>query len=371
MKLNDRNVSANKPALENGDTDYIFFDDDIPGFGLRVRVSGSRTWVFQYSRNGRARKMTLGKYPGITAQEARELVKPLYHQVQLGHDPASEKQEAQIDHDSFADVIAAYLEAKKRELRNRTYIDTTRYLMGSDERPYARSLHKRPLANISRADIADLLNKAERDSGKATANRLRSNLSSLFTWARQEGKAENNPVEDTKKREEKSRDRVLIDVKSEPANFDELVAIWNALPEGDYGDIVRLLILTGQRREEIGGLRWSEIAGDTINLPPNRTKNGLAHFVPLSTPARAILAARPHAERDHVFGRGDGEAGFAGWSAAKRQSRQAAAGPETLDAARSAPDVRDRHGRAWHAAAHCRTDVEPHQRPQGRHCRDL
>jgi integrase len=95
------------------------------------------------------------------------------------------------------------------------------------------------------------------------------------------------------------------------------VAIWNALPEGDYGDIVRLLILTGQRREEIGGLRWSEIAGDTINLPPNRTKNGLAHFVPLSAPARAILAARPHAERDHVFGRGDGEAGFAGWSAAK------------------------------------------------------
>src|SRR6516225_6906867 len=145
MKLNDRNVSANKPALENGDTDYIFFDDDIPGFGLRVRVSGSRTWVFQYSRNGRARKMTLGKYPGITAQEARELVKPLYHQVQLGHDPASEKQEAQIDHDSFGDVVAAYLEAKKPELRDRTYGETTRYLMG-----YAHSLHKRPLANISR-----------------------------------------------------------------------------------------------------------------------------------------------------------------------------------------------------------------------------
>src|SRR5262249_12260626 len=154
MKLNDRNVSATKPSLENGDTDYIFFDADIPGFGLRVRLSGSRTWVFQYSRNGRARKMTLGKFPGISAQEARELVKPLYHQVQLGRDPASEKQEAQIDHDSFADVVAGYLEAKKPDLRERTYVETTRYLM-----VYAHSLHGRPLANISRGDIADLLNK--------------------------------------------------------------------------------------------------------------------------------------------------------------------------------------------------------------------
>src|SRR5262249_56400278 len=107
---------------------------DIPGFGWRVRLSVSRTWVFQYSRNGRARKMTLGKFPGITAQEARELVKPLYHQVQLGRDPASEKQQAQIDHDSFGDVVALYLAAKKADIekgdyRERTYVETTRYLM--------------------------------------------------------------------------------------------------------------------------------------------------------------------------------------------------------------------------------------------------
>lgn len=303
MKLNDRNISATKPVLPGNVADYIFFDDDIPGFGLRVRASGSRTWVFQYSRNGRARKMTLGKYPGISASEARELVKPLYHQVQLGRDPASEKQAAQIDHDSFGDVVAAYLQAKKPDLRDRTYIETERYLMDS-----ARSFHGRPLANVSRADIADLLNKAERDSGKATANRLRSNLSSLFTWAQQQGKAEGNPVMLTEKRAEQSRDRRLTG--------EELAAIWNALPDGDYGSIVKLLMLTGQRREEIGGLRWSEIAGDTINLPPNRTKNGMAHFIPLSAPARAILGQRQ--DRDHVFGRGDGSAGFAGWSAAKR-----------------------------------------------------
>src|SRR5262249_52977142 len=212
--------------------------------------------------------------------------------------------EAQLVHECISDVVAYYLEAKKPDHRERTYVETTRYLM-----VYAHSLHGRPLANISRGDIADLLNKIARDNGKATANRTRSNLSSLFTWAQQQGKAESNPVSLTEKREEKSRDRVLEN--------HELAAIWNALSQGDYGAIVRLLMLTGQRREEIGALWWSEIAGDTINLPPNRTKNGLAHFVPLSAPARAIIAAQPHSERDHVFGRGDGTGGFAGWSAAK------------------------------------------------------
>jgi integrase len=309
MKLNDRNVSASKPELQPGETDVIFFDDDMPGFGLRVRASGSRTWVFQYSRNGRARKMTLGKYPGMTAQAAREIVAPLYHQVGLGRDPASEKQQAQVDHDSFGDVVALYLAAKRADIqkddyRERTYVETARYL-----NKYARSLHTTQLAKVTRRDIADLLSKVVRDHGSAAANRTRSNLSALFTWAIKEGKAEANAVLGTAKREEKSRDRVLTDA--------ELAAIWNALPDGDYSRIVRLLMLTGQRREEIGGLRWSEIAGDTINLPPNRTKNGLAHFVPLAAPARDILTTQPRGERDHVFGRGDGEGGFAGWSAAK------------------------------------------------------
>src|SRR5262249_62362379 len=93
---------------------------------------------------------------------------------------------------------------EKGDYRERTYVETTRYLMG-----YAHSLHSRPLANISRGDIADLLNKIVRDHGKATANRARSNLSSLFTWAQQQGKTESNPVSLTEKREEKSRDRVL------------------------------------------------------------------------------------------------------------------------------------------------------------------
>jgi integrase len=119
----------------------------------------------------------------------------------------------------------------------------------------------------------------------------------------------------------KSRDRVLTDR--------ELAVIWKALPESDYGAIVRLLILTGQRREEIGALRWSEVdvEGGAIALPPARTKNKRPHDVPLSKLALAILESRPaRAGRDLVFGDGPGarngqppgpESGFQGWSHCK------------------------------------------------------
>jgi integrase len=102
----------------------------------------------------------------------------------------------------------------------------------------------------------------------------------------------------------------------------ELAAIWNNAPANDYGAIVRLLALTGQRREEIAGLRWSEVIdlGDAskarIELPGERTKNGKPHDVPLSADAVAILQGIKQRDgRDLVFGEGEG--GYSGWSASK------------------------------------------------------
>jgi integrase len=114
----------------------------------------------------------------------------------------------------------------------------------------------------------------------------------------------------TNKNAEKSRDRVLSDK--------ELKAIWKALPDNDYGAIVRLLVLTGQRASEISDLRWSEIDFDRnlIVLPSSRTKNHRAHIVPMTPMVRAILEAAPRRDgRDFVFGAG--ERGFSGWSKSK------------------------------------------------------
>jgi integrase len=306
MRLTDRTVTNNTPKLSEGKTDEIIFDDNTTGFGVRLREGGSRKWIFQYSLKGHTKRMTLGDVSKIGATKARELVEEAAAKVALGHDPAAEKQEAQTHKETLGEAVTAYLKVKARELAPRTYIETERYL---DET--AKPLHGRPLAAVTQAEIAELLNRAAEGGHDATANRLRANLSTLFFWAAQEGKVTANPVAFTKKRKEQSRKRKL--------KGNELVAVWNALPDSDYGKIVKLLMLTGQRRNEIGGLRWSEIDLDKgeINLPAERTKNGLPHMVPISKTVRAILTAQPHmAERDHVFGRGDGD-GFNGWSASK------------------------------------------------------
>jgi integrase len=305
MKFTDKTVTQSKPELPEGKTDHIFFDELDRGFGLRVRDTGSKIWIYQYSRNNKTRRMTIGVFPTMSPAQAREQVRKLTAERRLGGDPARDLAVRQIDKETFADVVALYLAAKRPELRERTLAETERYLTGTASR-----LNSRPLALIEQAEIADLLDRAAKDSGDATANRLRANLAAMFTWAMQRGKVAANPVMLTEKRKEQSRERVLAN--------DELVAIWNALPEGDFGSIVKLLMLTGQRRSEIGGLRWSEIdlRQGQINLPGERTKNGHPHFVPLSEPVREIIAAQQHI-RDHVFGRGDSADGFAGWSAAK------------------------------------------------------
>jgi integrase len=178
---------------------------------------------------------------------------------------------------------------------------------------HAKPLHGTELAKIDRATIAAQLNRIERESGAVTANRFRAALSSFFNWAAREGLIDANPAAFTNKRAEASRDRVLSN--------DEIRIIWSALPANDFGDVVKLLLLTGQRRAEISDLSWSEIDFERgqIVLPPSRTKNGRLHIIPMSGPVCAILEARSRIHgRDLVFGVRGNVGGF-NFSRPKRQ----------------------------------------------------
>jgi integrase len=197
-------------------------------------------------------------------------------------------------------------------LKPRTYVELERHLRRDCE-PLARLR----LTEIDRRTVALRLAEVETASGPTARNRVRSSLSAFFNWAVREGLLDANPVAGTARADERgSRDRVL--------SQGELAELWAALPEGDFGEIVRLLILTGQRREEIGALRWSEIDLDRslIVFPPERTKNLRQHEVPLSTQAHAIIERQPKRKgRDFLFG--IGEAGFSGWSKSKERLDQA------------------------------------------------
>jgi integrase len=309
LKLTTKNVAA--AALPNGAAETIIFDDDIAGFGLRLRAGGTRTFVFQYKLGTKQRRMTFGAFPAMRPEQAREIASELHAKVRLGNDPAAQKAENKARAANIADnLIRAFLESQQRRLRPNSFREVARHLS-----VYAKPLHRVALDSIDRRAIAGLLNDVANNSGAVTANRLRATLSSMFAWAMREGLAEGNPVINTTKREEKSRDRVLSN--------EELRWIWNALEDDDYGSIIKLLMLTGQRANEIAGLRWFEVLDDRLDLAGDRTKNGRPHFVPLSEPALAILNARPRRKysdgrpRELVFGLGEGL--FGGWSKCKAQ----------------------------------------------------
>jgi integrase len=321
MKLIERNIAKIK-ATAARKADHFEWDSEMPGFGLRVR-SGRASWVLQYQVHGRSHRIKLGEHPIMSADQARSSAKVEAgnveasgrhgedHPIQAKQRIADERRQAEAPGNApFASKVQDYIAARTENgngLRERSVIETTRYLT-----QYFKPLEKLPLNKISRFDVATILNGIK---APAARNRARSTLSAFFAWAIGEGLCDVNPVVGTNKAEEnKERDRVLTEA--------EIAAVWlNAGDANGYGTILKLLLLTGCRRDEIGGLRWSEIDLNErkITLSGSRTKNGQEHVVPLSDLAMSILAGIPKREgREHVFGRTMG-AGFSGWSSAKAE----------------------------------------------------
>lgn len=310
MKLTKSGLAA--LAVPRGKAERIELDDKIPGFGVRLRAGGSRTWIFQYRQGNKQRRISFGSCDAVPVGEARERAEKLYAKVKLGQDPAGAKIEARAKAaETVEPAMRRFVDWQRGRLRPNYIRAVERYLLR-----YARPLHELQLAKVSRRAVADLLAEIARNNGPVAANRLRAALSKFFAWAMSEGLIETNPVIATNKATEKgARDRVLDDR--------ELRLIWNAASDDHYGAIIKLLALTGQRRDEIGALCWSEIDQErrTITLPASRTKNKREHVVPLSEAAWTIIEAQPRRasvdgdERDLLFGHGPGP--FSGWSKAK------------------------------------------------------
>jgi integrase len=305
MKLTTANVA--KLTLPAGKSDHIEFDDDVIGFGLRLRSSSKPTWIYQYRVGPRSRRMTLGAVSALSAKVARETAVRLYSQVKLGGDPAATKAKAvQTRAETFGAGVATYLRRQAEHLRARSLVEVRRHLS-----VHARPLHPLQLAEIDRRAVSRLLSGIAETSGSVTANRTGSSIAAMYAWSIREGACDNNPAAFLNKRAETPRSRVLTD--------GELRAVWKATGGSDqYSAVVRLLMLTGCRREEIGGLAWSEIDLDKglITLPPSRTKTNREHVIPLSAPALDVLEAQPRREgRDYVFG--EGPHGYKGFSQGK------------------------------------------------------
>ncbi len=307
MKLTDASVAGLK--LPQGKSELLVFDGTLPGFGVRLRAGGKRTWIVQYRLGRQQRRLSLGAVEAFDATKARKRAKDAIARVQLGQDPQVEKIDARTPKArelTLSDVIERYLPHVERKLKASTYSGVVLHL-----RKHWSPLHAYELQNLERRHVAAELSRIAAGSGPYGANRSRAALSALFAWAIGEGLADANPVVGTNKAtDEIARDRVLSD--------NEIGLVWQHAGAGQYGAIVRLLLLTGQRREEVAAMQWSELDLDkgVWSLPASRTKNGRPHDVPLSQPAvEVLLDQEKQPDREFVFGEAAGP--FQGWSKAK------------------------------------------------------
>ena len=311
MNLTDKTVAV--LALD-GKKAAIHFDDSLTGFGYRMRQGAGgkvlRSWIAQYRRAGATRRMLIGSAAAVTADQARTKAKKVLAAVALGDDPQAEKAERRTkDQVTMRAVVNEYIADRTSDWRAQTRHGVTLYLTG----PYFRTLHGMAVDKITRRDVASRVVAIKREHSPIVAAAARAKLSAFFVWCLRQGLTEHNPVIGTEQpKRTASRDRVLSD--------DELATIWRSCNDGDHGKIVRMMILTGCRRNEIGGMCWSEIAPDksTWTLPAVRSKNKRALTLPVLPMMREILDTVPQmVSRDQLFGQRS-EKGFAGWDKGKQ-----------------------------------------------------
>jgi integrase len=297
MKLDAKTIAA----LKLGDkTDAIYFDDSMAGFGYRLRMGAGgkvmASWIAQYKQSGATRRIRIGPSPLIGLDAARAAAKKILGKVALGEDPQADRSDRRgKDALTMRTQVLEFLAHKQAELAPRTYVETKRYL--SDPK-YFGTLHSQPVDQIHRKDIATCTIRIVRECGSPTAARARGALGGFFTWTMRMGLTESNPtIGAIAPSAGNGRKRVLLDP--------ELASIWKSCGDDEYGKIIRLLILTACRRAEIGDCAWPEfdLNNGTFTIPEERSKNGIAHTLPLMPMMRDIIDTVPHmVHRPQLFG---------------------------------------------------------------------
>jgi integrase len=267
--LTDRHINSLKPK----DRRYDVRDPALPGLSLRVNADGSKVWSVVVSRGGKRQRVTLGRYPEVTLSEARR--------------KADERKQGGIRKTNTVEfAFNKYLDEIKETKRSWRDVEQVGRLY------FLPLFGQTKLEALTADDGVELLDYVERKSSANRAAKTLAYLRPFLKWAA--GRKRYIPTNpwavlvppDTGK---KSRERILTD--------DELATVWSYAKSTPYpfGPFLQLLVLTGQRRNEVAGLQWDEIddARRLWMIPPIRHKQGRGHEVPLTNDAMDVIAALP------------------------------------------------------------------------------
>jgi integrase len=324
----DRFLKSIKPTAPGKRT--IFFDAQIPGFGIRVterstdECRGSFVLVTRYPGSPNPAPRRIGDYPVMTLSEAREIAREWRRDIAKGIDPKEKAAEAareqqRLRANTFGAAFATFAEDHLKTLRTGAAVEA------SVRHHVFPALESRPIREIRRSEILSLINRLKKESPIA-ANRVLAYLKKFFAWALENELIDDSPASSIKRptaEKDRERERVLADW--------EIRAFWWACGEmGAFGRAFRFLLATGQRRSEVGAATWGEVDKSEAlwTLGKARTKANRLHNVPLSQLALSILGDCPKVG-DFVFASGrsgvarDEQApapvALAGWGKAKER----------------------------------------------------
>jgi integrase len=332
LKLTQAAIERLKPP-PSGRIEY--WDAHLPGFGLRISalrpgsVDGRRTWQVMYRVNGRLVRETIGTVATIPKVEiAREKARASLQAAQAGTNPVEARRRKKEDTEREAEaeralrqntlsaVIDRYLEEahtgrNRKKPMGADYYEETKRTLNRDVRPV---LGDRPITEIARGDIRELLAGIVDRGAPSGANHVLAYTRALFNWAVADELIAKSPAERVKMPAPRGeRDRILDD--------DEIRLFWRACDKigWPFGPFDQLLLLTAQRRDELAEVKWPEldIEAGLWRIPGERTKNGREHYVHLAPLTIEIIGSLPRiaSKRGFVFTTGRrGDNPISGWS---------------------------------------------------------
>lgn len=304
-KLTPKTIDALPPAKEKR---YEVRDALIHGLLVRVSVSGAKIWYVTTRIDGRLRRIRVGRYPIVSLADAREQAREILRKVELGLplvEPEVEEEEVTTLGGVIPEFIRLYAKPRNRDWKGTESVLTK-----------FASLNDRPIDQIKRRDVVKVLDEIVAAGTPFRANRALAAIKKLMNWCLDRGVIEANVLSALQPpTKEVARDRVLSD--------DELRACWAGADEEGFpfGTCTKLMILTGQRRSEVAGMRWSEVDLEKAlsTIPAKRAKNATLHVVPLAPLVVELLKATPRFLQSDLVFTTNGRTAVSGFGRVKRR----------------------------------------------------
>ena len=300
QSLTELTIRKAKPA----DKRYDLFDASARGLGLRVAISGTKSWFIMRRFNGRMLRITFGRYPEISLANARLKVPEVLREMADGRTQGQRKT------DLFKIVLEEWL--KKDQAKNKS-VHQVKMAMYLHALP---ALGNMSVTSITKRDVNKMIDKVVDAGSPVAANRILAYTKRFFSWCKERDILDQSPVEAIKlPSKENDRDRVL--------NLGEIKSFWISCDKMGYpwGPVFQLLLLTGARLKEVSQASWSEISiSDRIlDLPGSRTKNERAHQIQLSVQTLKILLSLPKVEGQDFLFSTNGKTPVSGFSKVKKR----------------------------------------------------